>query len=387
MSLSIPNYKGVIHFNALEFKQVFQEIAATVSNWSGFPETPELEIDDVERREFFVYQEEDIFIGILSLHYSFSQTAHIDWIAVHKHVHHKKIEQLLLHSAEMFCLEQKRYSLTVEIQNVKEKKNHGLQLEEFYLAAGFKPFFQKKSYDEKSVIIYLQKVISPNIFKWIDLTHNLSDNIPTWDGGCGFQHRNVFTHEECTTEFQFLVQRIEMLAGIGTHLDAPLHCFPHRQSVAEIPLHDLISPCFVIDVSTEAHEQYQIDMEIVKRFEQEHGKIIKQAFVIFYTGWDRFWHEPEKYHNHYCFPSITKEVAEYLISKDIRGIGIDTLSPDRPESGYPVHQIILEANRYIVENMAHVNLMPRTGGYCLVLPMRIAGGSEAPARVLGCFQK
>jgi kynurenine formamidase len=113
----------------------------------------------------------------------------------------------------------------------------------------------------------------------------------------------------------------------------------------------------------------------------------KGAFVVFYTGWDQFWDQPKKYRNDYHFPSISKEVALYLISEDILGIGVDTLSPDMPESGYPVHQIILEAGKYIVENIANARLLPATGSYIFVMPLRLVGGSEAPIRLLGMLHR
>lgn len=234
---------------------------------------------------------------------------------------------------------------------------------------------------------YLNKTFSPQLFEWIDLTHEVSDNIPTWSGDCGFKQIDILKYEDCTTDCKFLVQRIEMLAGIGTHIDAPAHCFPSGKTVNDLSLQTLISPCIVVDVSQESHANYHLDIEVIRRFERHHGKIWKNAFVIFLTGWDQFWTEPEKYQNDYNFPSISKEVAEYLVSEDIVGIGVDTLSPDRPESGYPVHQILLSAGKYIVENIANARLLPTIGSYIFVMPLRLARGTEAPIRLVGMLQK
>jgi kynurenine formamidase len=224
-------------------------------------------------------------------------------------------------------------------------------------------------------------------FQWIDLTHELCESIPTWDGHCGFHHTNLTNYDEITTECNFLIQRVEMLAGVGTHIDAPAHCFPKGKTIDEIPLESLISPCVVIDVSKKAHEMYSVAMQDIEQFENAFGVISKGVFVIFFTGWDRFWNQPDKYHNHHRFPSISREVAEYLVAKDVVGLGIDTLSPDRPESGFPVHQAVLGANKYIVENIANAHLMPVVGGCALVLPMKIKGATEAPIRLLGMVSK
>lgn len=229
----------------------------------------------------------------------------------------------------------------------------------------------------------LNKTISPEVFKWIDLTHELSENNPTWSGSCGFQLIDVVKYEDFPEGCRFLVQRIDMSAGVGTHMDAPAHCFPGGKTVAEIPLQSLISPCVVIDVSEDADEDYRIDMPVIEAFENEYGKIGKSTFVIFYTGWEKFWNKPDKYRNDHRFPFISKEVAEYLISKDIAGIGIDTLSPDRANDGFPVHQVVLGAGKYIIENIANASQMPPVGGYSFAMPLKTTKGTEAPIRLIG----
>ena len=65
------------------------------------------------------------------------------------------------------------------------------------------------------------------------------------------------------------------------------------------------------------------------------------------------------------------------------GIGIDTLSPDVPTSGFPVHKIILGADKYIVENIVGLEKMPATHAYVLTLPIKGLGLTEAPVRMVG----
>lgn len=220
-------------------------------------------------------------------------------------------------------------------------------------------------------------------FRWIDLTHPLSKIIPTWDGDCGFRLSNLTTHEDGQGDCRFLTQKMEMYAGVGTHIDAPLHCVPQGKAISALPLEELIAPCVVVDVSAKASEDYLLEMPAIQKFESEEGEISRGTFVIVRTGWDRFWNEPEKYHNNHKFPAISKEVADYLIAKDIVGLGVDTLSPDRPDSEFPVHQVVLGAGKYIVENIANASLMPASGGYVIVMPLPIVGASEAPIRLLG----
>jgi kynurenine formamidase len=222
-------------------------------------------------------------------------------------------------------------------------------------------------------------------FKIIDLTHTLSTTSPSWDLGCGFAHETTLNYDDCPTGTQFKVQQVAMPAGIGTHIDAPAHCIKNGLTVAELDLveHHLITQCLVIDVSNQAHEQYTIRPQDILIFEQQHGTIGKHSFVIFYTGWEKHWHDAEKYRNNLVFPCLGEQAAQLLLERNIAGIGIDTLSPDRPENDYPVHQLMLQNQKYIVENVANAKQLPAAGAYSLTLPMKVSELTEAPVRLIG----
>ena len=220
-------------------------------------------------------------------------------------------------------------------------------------------------------------------YEIIDLTHPLSPSTPSWDGNCGFTHDTTIDYEDCETLVKFRVQKITMYAGIGTHIDAPAHCMPGGLTTDALDLKNLVEPCVAIDVSKESHESYLMPVEAIHVFERKYGKINAGSFVIIRTGWDNFWKEPEKYRNNLVFPSISQEAAILLIERNVVGLGIDTLSPDLSDSGYPVHHAFLSAGKYLVENVANSSKLPPHGGFSLAMPMRIEGGTEAPTRLIG----
>ena len=224
-------------------------------------------------------------------------------------------------------------------------------------------------------------------FKVIDLTHIISSTTPSWEGDCGFQHQVILDYADCTTSVKFKVQKINMHAGLGTHIDAPAHCILGGKTVDELKLDELIAPCIVIDVSKQAHESWQLSPEDIRQFEREHDQIGDGTFVIVRTGWDQYWNEPEKYRNHLQFPSISLDAAELLLERKIAGLGIDTLSPDTPGSEYPVHEAILGAGKYIVENVANSSQLPPRDSFSLALPIRTEGGTEAPVRLIGLITR
>lgn len=219
-------------------------------------------------------------------------------------------------------------------------------------------------------------------YKIIDLTHILHEGIPTWDGGCGFHHEVGLDYHQCLTDVKFRVQNIKMNAGIGTHMDAPAHCIPSSTTIDQLQLNDLIAPCVVIDVSKDAHERYSVSISDIESFEKEHGVIEPGSFVMVRTGWEKFWNDPEQYRNNYIFPSVSEHAAKFLLDRQIVGLGIDTLSPDRAEDGFPVHGLLLGAGKYIIENVANSESLLPVGSFTLALPIKIKDGTEAPIRLV-----
>lgn len=220
-------------------------------------------------------------------------------------------------------------------------------------------------------------------FKWIDLTHPLTEDAPTWEGVCGFKYINHLDYADCTSDVKFRVQSLSLFAGIGTHMDAPAHCDPSGKTIDAISLNDCFAPCVVIDISAKADETYLCSKQDILDFEAQFGEIEPGDFIIIRTGWDRYWTSPEKYRNNLQFPTVSQEAAKLLVDRDIVGLGIDTLSPDTADSGYPVHQIILGSGKYLVENVANSHLLSPKDSYIIALPLLIVGGTEAPIRLIG----
>ncbi len=226
-------------------------------------------------------------------------------------------------------------------------------------------------------------------FDFIDLTHPLTSDIPSWNGSCGFKLNILKDYDDYSDneEVKFRSQEIKMEAGMGTHMDAPCHCIPSGKSISDIPLEQLIAPCVVINVSSFAQAKTVVSKADIESFEKQYKTIPADCVAIIHTGWDKYWSNSEKYRNNLVFPSLSVEAAELLLQRDVVGIAIDTLSPDRPESGYPVHKLILGAGKYIIENVANASKLPPTGSYLIALPLNIKDATEAPMRLVGLVPK
>jgi kynurenine formamidase len=180
----------------------------------------------------------------------------------------------------------------------------------------------------------------------------------------------------------------------GTHLDAPIHFSASGRTLDEIPVEQLVAPAVVIDVSGKAaaDPDYRLSAADVRAWEAEHGEIPRGAAVLMRTGWGARWPDRLRYFgddapgaaSNLHFPSFGKEAAELLVNeRGVAAIGVDTASIDHgPSKDFIVHRIAAEANVPGFENLANLESVPAKGAWVIALPMKIAGGSGGPLRIV-----
>ena len=227
----------------------------------------------------------------------------------------------------------------------------------------------------------------------IDLSYPFDENTIYWPTEKGFKRQTVFWGNTPNDYFYSAFKFCAPEHG-GTHIDAPIHFKKNGMTVDKIPLSQLIGLAVVIDVTqkVKSNDDYQITSVDIKQFETQYRKLTKDDIVIFRTGWGKYWGNKKHYLGtdklgditHLHFPGLSKEAAEYLVKRKIKGIAIDTASMDPGFSqDFYVHQIILGSDLYGVENLANVEKLPLIGTKIIIAPMKISGGSGAPTRVIG----
>lgn len=181
----------------------------------------------------------------------------------------------------------------------------------------------------------------------------------------------------------------------GTHLDAPIHFGEGKRTADQIPPEQLIAPAVVLDVSARAaaDPDYRLTLQDVLAWEKEHGTIPQGAIVLLRTGWGSRWPDRKRYlgddtpgaTSNLHFPSYGAEAARALVEqRKVGALGVDTASIDHgPSKDFIVHQIAGGANVPGLENIANLGELPATGAWVIALPMKIAGGSGGPVRVVG----
>jgi kynurenine formamidase len=226
----------------------------------------------------------------------------------------------------------------------------------------------------------------------VDMTHTINDKMPAWPG----DEKKPFEAQVLATPEKdgYLTRRFSMLEHYGTHMDAPSHFPPGKESLDQIPVTHFFGPAVVIDVQDDAAKDadYRLPVTRIEKWEGEHGEIPKGAIVMMRTGWTSRWPDQSRYRNTDAhglmhFPGYSVEAAKLLISRGAVGFGIDTLSIDYgPSKDFEVHRVDLPAGLYNLENLANLEYVPEAGAFVIAAPIKLEGGSGGPVRVFALLE-
>jgi kynurenine formamidase len=184
----------------------------------------------------------------------------------------------------------------------------------------------------------------------------------------------------------------------GTHLDAPVHFSQTGRNAGELPLSQLIAPAVVIDITTQAAADaaYRVTRGDVEAFEASHGRIGAGTIVLVRSGWSRRWPDRKRYlgddtpgdASKLKFPGYGEDAVRLLVERGVALLGIDTASIDHgPSTDFLAHRAGAAANIANLENLTNLDQLPPTGATVIALPMKIAGGSGGPVRVVAIVSR
>ncbi len=225
-------------------------------------------------------------------------------------------------------------------------------------------------------------------FEVIDLSHTLEEGIPTFPRPTPYSHSlfESYWHGDTAASYEILMNE-----HTGTHMDTPAHFMrpghPAHVWVDELPATCLIGRGVMIDVS-DTPPKTTFGLSVLKEFEQQQGPIEEGDIVLFRTGWDRKWKlNPEFGPFLHDWPGPSREVAEALVQRRVKAVGIDVTALDaygNPE--LPCHNILLGNRIPLIENVANLYQLPPFSIF-IATPLKIKGGSGSPLRPLAFVPK
>lgn len=207
-----------------------------------------------------------------------------------------------------------------------------------------------------------------------DLTLTISKNLPIFPGSPMPQFIPWYTIYKDGYNLELLF----LSSHSGTHIDAPFHFINNGQKIHEIPVSRFINDAILIKLRKRANQA--ITKNDIINFEKKYEIIHKNATIIFETGWQK------NLKSKYYFeknPGLSISAAQYLASKKINLVGIDSPSIDvGTKKQFPVHQILSQNNILIVENLANLEKIPKNHFKLVVLPLKLKDATGSPVRAI-----
>ena len=180
----------------------------------------------------------------------------------------------------------------------------------------------------------------------------------------------------------------------STHVDAPWHYNSTiggepAQTIDQLPLEWFYAPGVIIDATDHEDGEVLSEDDVKDRVPRELNDL---DIVLVRTGRDEFYDQPDYIARG---PGVSAEATRWLYEQGVRVMGIDAWGWDAPlhmqaerakESGKPgifwaAHQVDLAYSQ--IERLFNLGSLPDQGFQVACFPLRIEGGSAAPARVVG----
>jgi kynurenine formamidase len=167
-----------------------------------------------------------------------------------------------------------------------------------------------------------------------------------------------------------------MTVHTGTHIDAASHFVTDGRSIDQYEQERFIGEGYVLDASSIG------EASLDARQLDDLGAGIREGDILFVDFGYGAYFGTEKYRQHPC---ITVDGAQWLVSRKVKMVCMDTMTPDlaealRPDGfDWPVHQVLLGADILIMENV-HARITSFRGSRVLVcaVPLPIRGADGAP---------
>lgn len=219
----------------------------------------------------------------------------------------------------------------------------------------------------------------------IDLSQTLEEHLPHFPTHAKFFHNlwGSYWHGGRSLSYQLVMHEHN-----GTHVDAPAHFVSDAQPEALVTIERVPVACLLgrgVHVNCQGMKAGEyVSRDQIAAWESEHGVLEAGDIVLFDFGWSVKWGlRPNDQRYVEDWPGVSMNAAEYLLSKQLAAIGVDTLSPDPPEAllTQPIHPVVLEKQVLIIENLCNLDQLPDFFLF-LALPLKIRAGSGSPIRAV-----
>ena len=151
-----------------------------------------------------------------------------------------------------------------------------------------------------------------------ELSHIWGGDAPSYPGQADVSMKRGVKH----AQHGVLAWRSSTSMHTGTHLIAPIYAVQKGLDVASLPLDSLFGNGIVLSIPKGPYET------ITAGDLADAGTVKEGDFVVINTGWHHKYSDSLEYYGK--APGLTKEAAEWLLSKKVKLVAIDTPFIDHP---------------------------------------------------------
>jgi len=163
--------------------------------------------------------------------------------------------------------------------------------------------------------------------------------------------------------------KLDIHVHTGSHVDAPYHMLENGKKIDEMPPDKFMGKAVVLDFTKTGNSITENSIRKNKI------KINKNDIVLLKTK-----NRLEKEFD-FNFTYLEKSGAEYLASKKIKAVGIDSLGIERSQPKHETHKILAKKNIPIFEGLDLTKV--KQGRYFFHgLPLKIRKGDGSPVRAV-----
>jgi kynurenine formamidase len=207
----------------------------------------------------------------------------------------------------------------------------------------------------------------------IDLSHTINNGMPVFPGSVPVE----ISRQADVASDGFNELLLKISGHTGTHIDCGRHLFAGGRDLASIPAGAFTGKGFVIDCRNEPDSK----LITVARLKIDEPGIREADFVLFLTGWSRYWNSARYFES---FPVLNTAAADYLASFPIKGVGVDTPGFDTADSlELANHKTLLSKGIILIENLTNLEALPKEGFMFNCFPLKINNGDGSPVRAVG----
>ena len=242
----------------------------------------------------------------------------------------------------------------------------------------------------------------------VELSHEWGHGVPSYPGQEDVKmHRGVkhATHG-------VLAWRIYTVLHTGTHMNSPLHLVQKGESLAELSPDKFFGNGVILSIPKGSWESIT-----AKDLEAASPKVEKGDVVVIVTGWHHKYSDSLEFFGE--SPGLTKDAAEWLVSKEVKMVMVDTSQIDMPlatsmgphrggpqmkrlakayndatgrdaktdfPEWYPAHKTLLAAGIPTVEMIGgDVDSIAGKRATLVATPWKLKPGDACPVRVVAMF--